>query len=250
MATSAHDLPYATCAHCFEGSRLQGEPWGTLYEERIGGLRYYLAQGAGGRSAGDSSGKADDAEAGENAAIVLGTDIFGLALPNPKIMADLFAERTGRDVYVPDLFDGDYIDMKELKPPGGGEPTSASQRWREKYSIANVRPSVDKFCSALKQEKSLSRLGFVGYCYGGIFSILLAQEDSPVDVAVCAHPGKLDLADFERVRKPLALILAEEDKFFDEQKPEALPVLERISRDLGVPVAVHDNHPGTSHGFG
>lgn len=37
-----------------------------------------------------------------------GTDIFGLALPNPKIMADLFAERTGRDVYVPDLFDGAF----------------------------------------------------------------------------------------------------------------------------------------------
>ena len=37
-----------------------------------------------------------------------GTDIFGLGLPNPKIMADLFAERTRLDVYVPDYFQGQF----------------------------------------------------------------------------------------------------------------------------------------------
>ena len=41
-----------------------------------------------------------------NKAIVLLTDIFGLPLPNPRIIADHLAERVGVDVWVPDYFDG------------------------------------------------------------------------------------------------------------------------------------------------
>jgi carboxymethylenebutenolidase len=39
-------------------------------------------------------------------AIVLLTDIFGLPLPNPKIIADHLAKHVGVDVWVPDLFNG------------------------------------------------------------------------------------------------------------------------------------------------
>ena len=39
-------------------------------------------------------------------AIVLLTDIFGLPLPNPRIVADQLAEQVGVDVWVPDLFNG------------------------------------------------------------------------------------------------------------------------------------------------
>jgi dienelactone hydrolase len=39
-------------------------------------------------------------------AIVLLTDIFGLPLPNPRIVADHLAEQVGVDVWVPDFFNG------------------------------------------------------------------------------------------------------------------------------------------------
>lgn len=100
-----------------------------MVRERLGGLEYYLAKGS--------------QRGSEDKAIVLGTDIFGLGLPNPKIMADLFAERTRPDVYVPDYFQGEYMDQKELKPPGGGGPTPLGQEWRKKYSIDLVRPGVE-----------------------------------------------------------------------------------------------------------
>lgn len=207
-----------------------------MVRDRLGGLEYYLAKS--GETASDSK------------AIVLGTDIFGLGLPNPKIMADLFAERTRLDVYVPDYFQGEYMDQKELKPPGGTGPTPLAQEWRKKYSIDNVRPGVEAFCRALKTEKGYKRLGFVGYCYGGVLSVLLAAEQSPTDVSVCAHPGKLDLADFENVRKPLAMVLAEQDHIFDDQKPAALAILDRIQSEHAVPIAIYDQHAGTTHGFG
>ncbi|KWU44382.1 hypothetical protein RHOSPDRAFT_34174 [Rhodotorula sp. JG-1b] len=233
---STHSNPLTTCSQCFQGSRLQGEPKGNMVRDRLGGLEYYLAKG--GEAAKDSK------------AIVLGTDIFGLGLPNPKIMADLFAERTRLDVYVPDYFQGEYMDEKELKPPGGGGPTPLAQEWRKKYSINNVRPGVEAFCRALKTEKGYKRLGFVGYCYGGVLSILLAAEQSPTDVSVCAHPGKLDLADFENVRKPVAIVLAEQDHIFDDQKPAALAILDRIQSEHAVPIAIYDQHAATTHGFG
>ncbi len=39
-------------------------------------------------------------------AIVLLTDIFGLALSNPRIVADHLAEHVGVDVWIPDFFNG------------------------------------------------------------------------------------------------------------------------------------------------
>lgn len=97
---------------------------------------------------------------------------------------------------------------------------------------------------------------------------------------MCAHPGKLDLADFENVRKPVAMVLAErewggfasialsgvslcarsdalritapptEDHIFDDQKPAALAIFDRIKSQHAVPIAVYDQHVGTTHGFG
>jgi hypothetical protein len=39
-------------------------------------------------------------------AIVLLTDVFGLPLPNPRIVADHLAEHVGVDVWIPDFFNG------------------------------------------------------------------------------------------------------------------------------------------------
>jgi len=52
---------------------------------------------------------AGPAEGNKKAAVVLLTDIFGLPLKNSKILADIFAERLGVDVWVPDLFAGAYL---------------------------------------------------------------------------------------------------------------------------------------------
>lgn len=43
-----------------------------------------------------------------------GTDIFGLGIPNGKLIADKLAARTGYPVYVPDLFDGDWCDVNKM----------------------------------------------------------------------------------------------------------------------------------------
>ena len=76
-----------SCPDCTTGNLLPGTPKGT---EENGA---YLAKGS-------------NQEDTKDKAVVLFTDIFGLDVPNPKIIADTIAERTGFDVWVPDLFNG------------------------------------------------------------------------------------------------------------------------------------------------
>jgi carboxymethylenebutenolidase len=35
------------------------------------------------------------------------TDVFGVAIPNPKLIADILATSTGLVVYVPDFLEGE-----------------------------------------------------------------------------------------------------------------------------------------------
>jgi carboxymethylenebutenolidase len=74
----------ALCEHCLQGYALEGTPSGKLE-----GTDYYKAGPEGSKKA-----------------IVLLTDIFGLKLINPKLMADQYSERLGCDVWVPDYFNG------------------------------------------------------------------------------------------------------------------------------------------------
>lgn len=81
----------------------------------LGGLAYYLAKGKNGER-----GKAlvlyvlspsfpccrSHSHLLLSLPLRSGTDIYGLAVPNPKILADLFAESTGLDIFVPDMFEG------------------------------------------------------------------------------------------------------------------------------------------------
>ena len=76
-----------SCPDCTSGNWLPGSPKGT---EENG---VYLAKGS---NQEDTKGKA----------AVVFTDIFGLSISNPKVIADTIAERTGFDVWVPDLFNG------------------------------------------------------------------------------------------------------------------------------------------------
>jgi carboxymethylenebutenolidase len=76
-----------TCTYCYKGFALPGEPKGTMV-----GQDYFTA--------------APNDATERTKAIVLLTDIFGLPLPNPRIIADHLADQVGVDVWVPDYFNG------------------------------------------------------------------------------------------------------------------------------------------------
>ncbi|GAA6016104.1 hypothetical protein JCM8202_005411 [Rhodotorula sphaerocarpa] len=246
------DEQHKSCPACFQGHKLDGTPKGTM--EELGDLKYYYAAGSPEQ---------------KDKAIVMGTDIFGLGIPNCKIIADWFAEKTGMPVFVPDLLEGDYVDpaslgpgLEELEEPMANKPFY--HRWRitlgavwafgfklgprflSRHGMSHVVPIAEKFCRNLKDQKGFKSLGFVGYCFGGTVSVFLARADSPVDACVCFHPGGPNVAEWEKIAKPFCLVCPEEDFTLDSKKPAVLPLLEK----LPVPTRVWDDNPGTTHGFG
>jgi hypothetical protein len=66
----------AFCEHCIDLKELPGTPAGK--DETIGGIPTYVSKGSNGKGS-----------------IVLATDIFGLGILNPKIVADKFSKQTG-----------------------------------------------------------------------------------------------------------------------------------------------------------
>ncbi|GAA5920374.1 hypothetical protein JCM1841_005596 [Sporobolomyces salmonicolor] len=245
------DPQRALCAKCFEGYLLDGQPKGHL--EKTGPIESYVAVGK------------KTAEDGK--VIVLATDIFGLGIPNSKLLADKLAAELGWTVYVPDLFEGDYIDTSKLQPQLELMDESLYKKslfskitsilsilygivryvglgYVKKHSLRHALTLSEQVCSFLRTEKGVKKIGMVGYCFGGGIAVLLATKAGPIDVGVSAHPGQIKAEDFKTIARPFALLLPEEDWGFDRIKKDAVANLD----GLAVPKVVH-NYPDTLHGF-
>ncbi|KAF5369528.1 hypothetical protein D9758_002663 [Tetrapyrgos nigripes] len=172
-----------SCPDCFKGVVLDGEPTGSIDSS----TRAYLAPGPEGNT---------------SRAVLLFTDILGLGLKNPRILADNLAKRLECDVWVPDFFLG-----KPPVPPGymkmPERPGQKISKLRFIWSILphlpgliRQRPSVVdlRFIKKLKSEKKYTRLGAVGYCFGGSMCVpcswACAEEDFTFSPEVRANAEK------------------------------------------------------------
>jgi len=198
-------------------------------------------------------------------AIVLLTDIFGLPLSNPRIVADHLAEHVGVDVWVPDFFNGkppfDVEDLEPHMPDRAGVKIPWTKMGLIVFKvlvslpkmIANrpsvVDPRVHAFINKVKSEKGYERIGAVGYCFGGAMAGRLGSTDS-VNTIVIAHPGGLKPAQIRAIKVPTSWLLAEEDMSF---KDKDIKTAESIFKEReGKPEHVDYEFKiwnGTAHGF-
>jgi len=98
-----------------------------------------------------------------------------------------------------------------------------------------------------------TKIGVVGFCWGGQYAVLLAQDDSDsgsneskplVDAAFTGHPAQLSIPeDVEKVKAPLSMSLAESDMWL---KPQARKQVQGLEKGEGYEVVLF---PGTNHGF-
>jgi len=198
-------------------------------------------------------------------AIVLLTDVFGLPLPNPRIVADHFAEHVGVDVWVPDFFDGkppfDVKDLEPLMPDRAGVKipwtkmglivfkvlVSLPKMFSSRESV--VDPRVHAFINKVKSEKGYERIGAVGYCFGGAMAVRLGSTDL-VNTIVVAHPGRLKPAQIQAIKVPTSWLLAEEDMAFKEKDVKTAQSF--FKEQEGKPDHVDYEFKiwnGTAHGF-
>jgi len=232
-----------SCSDCTSGNWLPGSPKGT---EENGA---YFAKGS------------NQADTKDKAVVVL-SDIFGLAVPNPKIIADIVAERTGFDVWVPDLFNG-YPPLtpeavEDFAPRSPGEKVGLWRQFRfylaglmNIFGFIAARPGVvgprtEEFLTKIKAERGYKSIGIAGYCFGGVIAIRIAQHDT-VSSVVIAHPGYTTLAEIKAIDKPVSWICAEDDPMFHKE----LRLQAEAHFKSRAPEVQYEfvDYPGTIHGF-
>ncbi|KAM0331586.1 hypothetical protein ACHAQA_003265 [Verticillium albo-atrum] len=188
-----------SCPDCFKGAEHDGKPIGT--EDTIHGVFTYVAEPKSGTDA--------------TSTIILITDAFGFNLVNSKLLADIYAAKTGCRVLVPDIIPGGGVPvdslqlMERVSSPVGmfdllGQATRA-------YNLAlmlsrfvpfairtrNVFPAVLAYARAVRSELPHgAKLGAAGFCWGALQTTKLSQESAVagedahlLDAHFMAHPS-------------------------------------------------------------
>lgn len=192
----------AFCKHCVDVQELPGKPAGK--ETKYGGVNAYVASGS------------------KKGTIVVATDIFGLAIDNPMIVADRFAKETGYSVVVPDLFNGEPISPNDFKLPkhkDDPQPEGADKNfdifgaWLGKGNKPDE--TYPKFKKVVDQAAQEGAVAAIGYCYGGKLMSLTAQ-DGAVKGVVINHPAMLEKGEAASVKVPTLINASEVDPIFTD----------------------------------
>lgn len=98
-----------------------------------------------------------------------------------------------------------------------------------------------------------TKIGVVGFCWGGQYAILLAQDDSGpgstessllVDAVFTAHPARFDIpGDIEKVKVPLSMALASNDLWVNSKEAQ---ILKKVEKEEPYEVEIFEE---TRHGF-
>lgn len=230
-------------ACCISGHLHEGNPKGST--TKLGDLDCYVS------APKDGSKKKS---------LVFITDIFGWDVPNVRLLADEYAEN-GYYVYVPDFFQGDYVPVslgKYIAPlksdpePSLLEKTTGTAQvaaslgpWLAKHRESVSRPLIEQAVRDVKKEAE--KVGAVGFCWGGRYSILLAGKSSPVqvDASIANHPSFLSLpGEAEDVVKPVSVAVGEGDVMMGTDQSKQL---KEILEKKGGKVEIYDEE--ACHGF-
>jgi len=169
-------------------------------------------------------------------AILFFTDIFGLALPQNRLLADSYAQ-AGYLVLLPDYFKGDPIPTDRT----GFNNTA----WRERHPESEVTAIIDATIKYARNQLGVKRLGAVGFCFGGPYVVRTLAAGKGVDVGFIAHPGAISKAEFEAITKPLTIAAAETDSSFNATKrhdTEDILAAKNATYQINL-------YSGASHGF-
>lgn len=213
---------------CCMSGQLHNHATPTGSESTIGGLPTYVAEP-------ESKDKSKS--------LIFLVDIFGYDFPNTRLLADLYAKE-GFYVYVPDILNGDPLPidfLQAVEPPlkdkqqagvvdtvkNGAIVGTTLPPWLLKHREAVTLPIVEGFVDAVRAVPGTKKVGTVGFCFGGRYSILMAHGKA--DAAYACHPSLVAIpGDFDPVTKPLSLAVGTEDSLLSvDQNNQIKDILDK-----------------------
>ncbi|WIA41786.1 hypothetical protein OEZ86_009119 [Tetradesmus obliquus] len=130
------------------------------------------------------------------AAVLMISDVFGWRVDAARVWADNMAKQ-GFLVVVPDYFKGE--------PRKKTDSPDTFAAWRAKFPRKTVmKQSTDMIAAIKAAYPSVKKVGVAGFCWGGLYSVLLAGGKAPaVNAAVVYHGSLLTRADIEAIAAPI-----------------------------------------------
>jgi dienelactone hydrolase len=206
------------------------------------------------------------------------SDIFGLPLPNNKLIADSYAKSGEYLVYLPDFFKGDPVQLKVadiLLPVDEAKQSTFSKytgllasapsfvMWMTRHKQEPTTKDTMDFLGALRRATPKSqKIGMVGFCWGGKYAIRAGLESNMiqldgkkvplVDAVVALHPSHLAVPeDVENLVVPVSYGWGLEDP---QVKIETKGKVEEVHKGVGekgrkVPEMHHQVYKPGRHGF-
>ncbi|PWN48565.1 alpha/beta-hydrolase [Violaceomyces palustris] len=136
-------------------------------------------------------------------AIVVVYDIFGY-WPTTKQGSDVLAEALkDTKLVMPDFFRGKPF-PQEYYPPDTKEKQEALQKFfGEAGDFGARKPELEAVANELKS-KGASKVGLLGYCWGGKLSVLAGAKGTVFSSVAQVHPAMVDPKDAENLTVPVA----------------------------------------------
>lgn len=202
-------------------------PWtgkATGRESRIAGLDTYIA----------SIGTTDKC-------ILMIHDIFGWKFNNSRLLADIYAKQLNATVYLPDFFGGEVIINDLLDPEKNKHFDVMAFFGRNAKEIRF--PEMQKVVKELSTD--YSKLGAVGFCYGGWAVLqLAAKENQPgVSFISTAHPSSTTPAEITSTTLPVQFLIPEYDPQFTSE------LRSLANEQAQLTFGEYVDFPGVAHGF-
>jgi len=141
---------------------------------------------------------------------------------------------------IPDLFNNDPVPIDR---PADFNMTA----WSSRHGPSTVDPIIQLALSDLTTNANISRIGIVGYCFGGRYvARWLGNTDANIAAGYTAHPSNVQPSEWASMTAPLSLAIAENDMTFPLAESRAA---EDIFRNLTIAweAATYSDVP---HGFG
>jgi dienelactone hydrolase len=211
--------------------------------------------------------------------IVMYSDVFGLRLPNNKLIADAYAKSGEWLVYMPDFFEGDPMSLKiaDLLIPTDATKQSTFGKytgllastpsllmWSSRHKEAATNKVCMTFLQSLRRSVSIGKkIGMVGFCWGGKYAIRAGLEHNMIEIegtkvplvnaVVGLHPSHLTVPDdVQSLVVPVSYGWGEEDTVVDFQQKGKIEDLHAGLRKAGktVPEMEHRVYTPGRHGFG